>query len=135
MKYSSSSARISFSFVDGKTIAKINSNYVGHVGVTDVISFGYEGEGTGPDDVLAEIIVCADKAVDEGEIRTDSSYEKELVLYLVHGLLHIAGKDDLTPSARREMRRCEKKVINELEKEFEFSKIFPCRNFRKAKGL
>lgn len=50
---------------------------------------------------------------------------REVVLYLVHGLLHASGEDDLKPELKRKMRRREHKTMNELEKLFTFSDIFP----------
>ena len=48
-----------------------------------------------------------------------------MVLYLVHGLLHSAGEDDLSPGPRRRMRRREREVLAGLEKEFDFAAVFP----------
>ena len=36
---------------------------------------------------------------------------EELILYLVHGLLHLCGYDDLTPAERRIMRAREKEIL------------------------
>ena len=37
--------------------------------------------------------------------------EDELLLYVVHGLLHLCGYDDLTDGARPVMRRRERQVL------------------------
>ena len=54
-----------------------------------------------------------------------TGYSRELALYLVHGLLHAAGEDDLDPKARRRMRRREREVMAELDRSFDFSAVFP----------
>lgn len=115
---------VSFSFVDSATIAETNWAFLRHKGDTDVISFNYAEDGAPCDDAAAEIIVCVDKAVKEGA-RRKGGYQRELVLYVVHGLLHVAGMDDQTPEQRREMRREERRIMAELEKRADFAKCFP----------
>ena len=72
-----------------------------------------------------------DAARREGEKRADSSYSREVVLYIVHGLLHSAGEDDLSPAPRRRMRRREREVLAGLEPEFDFTALFPPPGFRR----
>ena len=96
-------------------MARANAEFVGHEGTTDVITFSY----------FDELIICIDAALREGAAREDSSYSREMVLYLVHGLLHSAGEDDLSPGPRRRMRRREREVLAGLEKEFDFAAVFP----------
>ena len=52
-------------------------------------------------------------------------YSRELVLYLVHGLLHAAGQDDLKPELKRVMRRREKAVLRLLAEKFDLETLFP----------
>lgn len=111
-------------------MAEINEAFVGHQGPTDVICFDYrESKSELPDEkdedsVEVEIIVCPEVARREAEKRS-LPYSREVVLYLVHGLLHASGEDDLKPELKRKMRRREHKTMNELEKLFTFSDIFP----------
>lgn len=124
-------AIVSISYVGPMTIRQINEQYVGHHGITDVISFVYENDfPDSPDDLVedetaVEIFVCMDVALKEGKKRNGSSYAEELVLYTVHGLLHAAGEDDLTPEKRKRMRKRETEVMSELKREFDFNEIFP----------
>ena len=78
-----------------------------------------------------ELLICLDAARREGEKRADSSYSREVVLYIVHGLLHSAGEDDLSPAPRRRMRRREREVLAGLEPEFDFTALFPPPGFRR----
>ena len=115
---------IAVTFVGPRTIAQINEDYVGHQGVTDVISFCYiEDEELGEYDTAVDLIICVDVAVREGLERYDSSYPEELILYIVHGLLHAAGEDDLSEEPRKRMRQRESEVMTQLRKEFIFSDI------------
>ena len=75
-----------------------------------------------PGDVGIELIICTDVAAREGTARADSSYADELMLYLVHGLLHSSGEDDLTDEAAKSMRRREAEVLAGLTPIFDFSR-------------
>jgi probable rRNA maturation factor len=120
-------AVVAVTFVGDRMMARINREYVGHTGTTDVISFCYcedEMFDIG-EEVAVELFICADTARREGQARTDSNYAAEMTLYLVHGLLHAAGEDDLSPAPRRRMRRREREVMQKLKEEFDFAEIFP----------
>ena len=114
-------------FVGGRSMAKANADYVGHQGETDVITFSYfdDPESLFPGDVAVELLICIDVALKEGSQRDDSSYAEELALYILHGFLHSAGYDDLTPEARRGMRRGERRGMAVLREEFDLAAIFP----------
>jgi probable rRNA maturation factor len=117
---------INIAFVNDREMAKINEDYVGHKGTTDVITFCYlDGDDELFDgDIAVDLFVCADVAEREGAKRRNSTYARELTLYIVHGLLHSAGEDDLNAASRKRMRRRECEVMKELEKEFKFENIF-----------
>jgi ssRNA-specific RNase YbeY (16S rRNA maturation enzyme) len=46
-----------------------------------------------------------------------------LTRYLLHGLLHLHGFDDLTPAARRRMKREENRLLREAAREFVLSRL------------
>jgi len=117
---------INIRFVGDRAMAAANWEFVGHEGSTDVITFSYFDDLSSlfPGDPAIELLICLDAAKREGEARRDSSYSREAVLYLVHGLLHSAGEDDLAEKARKSMRAAERRVMNALAGEFDFDKIF-----------
>ncbi|MCK4983763.1 MAG: rRNA maturation RNase YbeY, partial [Victivallaceae bacterium] len=101
---------INIAFVNDRAMAEINENFLGHEGTTDVITFCYlEGDELLFDgDIAVDLFICADFAEREGVKRKNSSYARELTLYIVHGLLHSAGEDDLDAVSRKKMRRRER---------------------------
>jgi probable rRNA maturation factor len=105
-RYSSPLRELSVALVDDAAIAAINQQFLHHAGPTDVISFDL-GDG------LGEIIVSAERAVIIAR-RLRRPPAAELALYLVHGLLHLAGCDDLTPAQRRAMRAAERRCLRQL---------------------
>ena len=102
-------------------MAKINEQYLQHEGSTDVITFNYrEGKKTGP--ILGEIFICIDDAIKQAkEFKT--SWQSEVVRYVVHGILHLLGYDDLKPDLRREMKREENRYVNSLSREFDLGTL------------
>ena len=48
-----------------------------------------------------------------------------MALYIVHGMLHAAGEDDLEDSARLSMRAAEARLLTALAREFSFAGLFP----------
>lgn len=94
-------ARIEVAVVDDEQITSVNSEFLGRNRPTDVIAFLYEeGEGR----IEGEVIVNADQAMRESEFRSHGP-EDELLLYVVHGVLHLLGWDDHTLPERRAMHR------------------------------
>jgi len=104
-----SCGQLSIAVVDDATIARLNAAYHGVTGATDVLSFHY-GEGH------CELIVSVERAgIQAKQFRTTAA--SELVLYIVHGILHLHGFDDLVPAKRRRMRAAERRVIASLRRQ------------------
>ena len=117
---------INVAFVNDRKMTQVNMDFLEHEGTTDVISFCYfEGDDDlFAGDVAVDLFICVDFAEREGASRKKSNYARELTLYIVHGLLHAAGEDDLDIVSRKRMRRREREVMAELEKEFKLELIF-----------
>jgi len=116
------------SFLSPAGIERVNEDFLGHHGPTDVISFDYRAEddpetdacNAMPDDgddadPSVELIVCPAVAYEQA-VKRGLPYAEEVALYVAHGLLHAAGYDDLNPKAKRVMRRAEKRVMAGLRK-------------------
>jgi probable rRNA maturation factor len=97
--------------VGDAAIAKLNAQYHDTPGATDILSFDY-GEGEG------ELIVSVEHAVVQAK-RYDTTPARELILYVVHGILHLYGYNDLTPAQRRRMRAAERRLVSHLCNQFE----------------
>lgn len=117
-------ATISIAVVDDDTIQRINREFLKHDFATDVISFLLEGTAGTSDPQAAqqrgagktlqgEIVLSADTAVRLAE-SIGWSAQDELTLYIVHGLLHLCGFDDLTKRELPLMRRRERDVLEAL---------------------
>jgi len=97
-------ARISVAVVDDPTIQQLHRDYLQIDEPTDVMSFVLDRT----DDFLeGEVIASADTAVASAP-GFGLEPRDELLLYVVHGMLHLVGFDDLTPDKRAEMREQER---------------------------
>lgn len=92
-------------------IARLNRQWLGHEGPTDVITFDL---GDGLAGCLAgQICVCWPIARTQAAKRGHAA-QTELLLYIVHGLLHLMGHDDHDPRAAAAMHRREDELLSEL---------------------
>jgi probable rRNA maturation factor len=108
-----------FHFVEAREIAMLNDKYLGHTGPTDVITFDHGPHGQ---KWHGEIFICPEVAVAQAkEFRT--TWPSEVVRYAIHGLLHLAGYDDLKPMARRKMKREEERVLKDVMKTFAVARL------------
>lgn len=96
--------------VTGRKIASLNRRWLGHRGETDVITFDLAERG---EPAHAQIVVCADIAVREGE-RQGHGAQRELLLYVAHGLLHLLGHDDARPADARRMHARQEQLLAEF---------------------
>ena len=114
-------------FTNDRSMAQYNADIVGHEGTTDVITLSWfdDPEGLFPGDPELLLIVNPDAAAREGAERQDSGYSYEVALYIVHGMLHAAGEDDLAEETSRSMRAAEKRVMDQLVREFSLEELFP----------
>jgi probable rRNA maturation factor len=102
-------AGISFFFVTDKKIQALNLRYLGQDCPTDVIAF----DSSGRDSILADIFISTETALSQARsFKTSVLYE--LYLYVIHGILHILGYDDLCSKDRAVMRKQEKLFLKAL---------------------
>jgi probable rRNA maturation factor len=101
---------ISIAVVDDSTIHQLNQEYLGHDYPTDCISFLFEAEG---DRLEGEVVISADTAWRQAE-KGGWPAEHELLLYLIHGMLHLCGLDDTTTELANQMRSAEQAMLRSL---------------------
>ncbi len=80
-------------------MARIHREFLGIRGATDVITFPY-----------GELILCAEIAAERAsEFGLDVT--SEIALYGIHGLLHLAGVDDLNEADSTVMNREQNRLL------------------------
>lgn len=101
-------AAVDLAVVDERAIAELNRQYLGHAGPTDVISFDLSDASQRG--LAAQIVVCADVAARQGPLHGLTATE-ELMLYVVHGLLHLMGYDDRSVRGAARMRARQDEIL------------------------
>ena len=118
-----SRAEISVALVNDTMMRELNRQYLDHDEPTDVLSFLLECHPTplpesSSDDgprglgkrLQGEVILSTETALNRASEFSWTPHN-EIVLYLVHGLLHLLGYDDLSQSEKRLMRSRERAIL------------------------
>lgn len=95
-------------FVDDRTIRKYNKKFLHKDKATDVISFYYENDPC----YLGDVMVSVDAARRNSKI-FGTGYHREIVLYVLHGILHLLGFDDRTAEGREKMERAQNNMLKQ----------------------
>jgi probable rRNA maturation factor len=93
---------VEVNFVDDFTIAEVHLRFMEISGATDVITFDH-GE------ILISVETARDQAMEFGNV-----FERELMLYLIHGLLHLAGYEDATEADRSRMDDLQQNILKKV---------------------
>lgn len=105
-----STAFISIAVVDDPKIHEINRQFLEHDYPTDVISFVLEETETR---LEGELVISADTAISNSQ-EYGWPAENELLLYAVHGCLHLIGYRDHHPEEKAEMLSAEAEHLQKL---------------------
>lgn len=96
-------------------IKKLNRRFFSKTGVTDVMAFDLGRPPLPVGGKFCEIYVCLSEAR-KAALRLGHGIGKELRILIVHGLLHLSGMDDLSPSAKNKMLEAGDELVNKLER-------------------
>ena len=90
---------VEISVLGSRAMAKVHREFLNIPGATDVITFPY-----------GEILVCAPIAAARAP-EFGHSTTQELALYIIHGLLHLSGFDDLTAPEAKKMAAAQQAIL------------------------
>ena len=105
-----SSAALSIAIVDDATIRQLNRRYLQHDWPTDVLSFPLDERA---DYLEGEVVVSAEVAA-KAAAEVPWPGTEELLLYVIHGTLHLVGYRDKQPEEIAEMRAAEKTYLQRV---------------------
>ena len=103
-------ATVSVAVVDDATMRRLNREYLQHDVAADVLSFLL---ASGPEGMEGEILVSAETAL-AAAAAFGWEAENELLLYVIHGALHLAGYRDDGTRRRAAMRQREDRCLADL---------------------
>lgn len=128
-------------FVEPEEMTRVNQQFLQHEGSTDVITFDHAGLGapasgparwrgatedagseTGRPELHGELFISVADAVKQAH-EFGTTWQDEIARYLIHGLLHLRGYDDLQPAARKVMKREENRLVKVVAAKFALRQI------------
>jgi len=128
-------AELSILFVDEGAMGELNQRFMGVEGPTDVLAFPLEdelvepgrypdsstsgpvdprvrGEAGDPPLLLGDVVICPAVAARNARSReAPGSYDDELALLVVHGILHVLGHDHADPEEEAAMQAKERELL------------------------
>jgi probable rRNA maturation factor len=110
-------AELALRFVDADTIAALNEEFLGHEGPTDVLSFAIEDEplsARGDDAtplLVGDVVICPSVAFANAPEHA-GTYRDELELLVVHGILHLLGRDHEIDGEAEAMEAREREILS-----------------------
>lgn len=97
---------VSLLLTDDEEIGELHDQFLGDPSPTDVMSFEMD-DG-------AELVVSVETAT---RVANEAGHDvdAEVALYIVHGMLHTVGYDDIDDADRQRMREAERAIMNNLQ--------------------
>ena len=95
-------ATLEVALVDDETSDRVHRDFMDIEGPTDVITF-HHGE------IVIGSQVAERQAAEYGE-----PLAREILRYLVHGMLHLAGHEDEQPADRKAMESAQEQIVSSL---------------------
>lgn len=107
-------SEVALHFVSKKQICALHNRFFKDPTPTDCISLPLDSkDDSSPFSHFGEVFVCPQAAIEYVSHKKGDPL-KETLLYIVHGLLHLLGYDDLTQEDRRFMRKKERFVLDQF---------------------
>lgn len=114
-------AEVDITLVNVDEIHELNKQYRGIDRPTDVLSFALDEGDEEPEvedeeveHLLGDVIICAQKAVEQGE-EFGHGLTREMTYLAVHGMLHLLGYDHMEEEDKKVMRAREEDILRELD--------------------
>ena len=122
-------------------MAELHERFMGIAGPTDVLTFELEHDGRGR--ILSgEVVVCVPHALRAAR-QSGVEVKKEVLLYAIHGMLHLCGFDDRTARDFSAMHQREDEILRAIGVGDVFARgdvatrpaSGPAKRRRRAKGV
>jgi probable rRNA maturation factor len=130
-------SELSMLFVDEVSMAELNKRFLGKDGPTDVLAFpiddddvveggrspdslgpgpGVDPESSDPPNLLGDVVVCPAVAARNAPGHA-GTYDDEMALLVVHGILHILGMDHVDSEEAEAMERRERELLERFHEQ------------------
>jgi len=101
---------ISYVFMDDESLLNYNKQYLSHNFYTDVITFD---DSIFPE-INGDVLISIDRIQDNSN-NLQTSFKKEFLRVVVHGVLHLCGYKDKSEGEEKLMRSKEAYYLNQVD--------------------
>ena len=105
--------QINITLVNDSLMSALHLEHKNDASTTDVLTFDLRENRRSRSFVEVDLILCVDEARRQATLR-GHWIERELLLYAVHGLLHLVGYDDTTTAKATRMHRREDEILQAI---------------------
>ena len=98
---------LNYIFCNDDRILEVNKEFLGHDYYTDIITFDYSEPGLISGDMFISL-----ETVETNSFKFHTSYDKEMMRVIIHGVLHLSGINDKGPGERAVMEAAEEKALD-----------------------
>ena len=98
---------LNYIFMSDEELLKINMEYLNHSTYTDIITFD---NSESDKQIEGDIFISIDRVKDNAD-KFKTSFERELIRVMAHGVLHLAGYKDKKPEEAQAMREAEERAL------------------------
>ena len=102
---------LSYVFCSDEFLSQLNTKYLKHKALTDIITFDYSDESGS---IVAEIYISIPRVKENGDLYK-TGFDNELRRVMIHGVLHLVGYSDKKPSEKALMRKKEEACLSLLK--------------------
>jgi rRNA maturation RNase YbeY len=97
---------LSVALVNDRVMSDLHVQFMNIKGPTDVLTFPMDERG-------GEVIICVPEATRRAKEHR-AAVQNELLLYAIHGMLHLCGMDDRTRRGFEDMHQMEDQILTKL---------------------
>lgn len=98
---------LNYIFCNDDRILEVNRQFLRHDYYTDIITFDYSEPGV----VSGDMYISLDTVLTNSS-KFHTSYDKELMRVIIHGVLHLCGINDKGPGERAVMEANEERALD-----------------------
>jgi len=103
---------LSVALVSDREMSALHDRFMKQATPTDVLTFPLDQDSRGSI-ISGEIVICVPEALRQAKSRS-AKVQHELLLYALHGMLHLHGLDDRTEADYLRIHKLEDQILTEL---------------------
>ena len=101
--------KLGINFISEQKMMNLNKKHLKHDNHTDILTFSYKDHLM----IESEIFICFERALENAKTYSET-IDNEILRLISHGLLHVLGMRDNTPSLRELMTKEEDNFIKKF---------------------